>query len=323
MAGMRAAGRRTPAGARRAASQRGVAVITALLIVALATIAVTGLLWRQQVQARMVENHLALGQDRWLARAAIDWARLVLKEDNKNSHDHLGEVWAVPIAETRISDAQGSRDREAWLSGAIADEQAKFNLLNLLDAAGRPDTAWIARFQRLLVLEGLSGGLAAAAAEALTATQTVTDTSTGQTRQPTQLPWLGVDDLGRLSGVDSAAIEKLRPFVTVLPRMTQAVTQVNCNTASAEVLHATIDNYSASDAARLVALRQRTPFVQTSQCTLPDKAPENAAALDVKSSFFRVTGRVRYERALLLTEALVYRESGSARTTRVLWSRED
>ncbi|WP_085317121.1 type II secretion system minor pseudopilin GspK [Derxia lacustris] len=301
---------------------RGVAVVTALLIVALATIAVSGLMWRQQVQARMVENHLALGQDRWLARAAIDWARLVLKEDNKNAYDHLGEVWAVPIAETRIADAQGTRDREAWLAGAIADEQAKFNLLNLVDTKGQPDAAWIARFQRLLTLEGLPASLASSVASALSASQPAID-GNGNTRAATQLPWLVVDDLGRLPNVDAGVIEKLRPFVTVLPRMTAAITQVNCNTASAEVLHATIDNYSASDAARLVALRQRTPFVQTSQCTLADKAPENAVALDVKSSFFRVTGRVRYERALLLTEALVFREGGATRSTRVLWNRED
>jgi len=310
-----AARRRNPRAAR------GVAVITALLIVALATIAVTGLMWRQQVQARMVENHLALGQDRWLARAATDWARLVLKED-KNAYDHMGEVWAVPIAETRIADAQGTKEREAWLSGVITDEQAKFNLLNLLDANGQPDKDWITRFERLLSLEGLPSSLATTTARALAATQPTVN-ATGVSQAAQQLPWLVVDDLGRLSGVDADTIEKLRPFVTVLPRLTNAITQINCNTASAEVLHATIDNYSASDAARLVALRQRTPFLTTAQCKLPDKAPDNLAAINVQSSFFRVVGRVRYERALLLTEALVSREAGSTRTTRVLWSRED
>jgi general secretion pathway protein K len=61
--------------------QRGVAVLMALLIVTIATLAVSAMLWRQQVQLRALENRLALTQARALALSAIDWARLVLWED--------------------------------------------------------------------------------------------------------------------------------------------------------------------------------------------------------------------------------------------------
>ena len=82
-------------------SQRGVAIITALVVVAAATVAVSAMMWRQSIAVRKVENQDALGQARWLARSSLEWARLILLQDARTSVvDHLGEIWAVPLAET-------------------------------------------------------------------------------------------------------------------------------------------------------------------------------------------------------------------------------
>jgi len=126
------------------ARQRGVAIITALVVVAAATVAISGMLWHQSVAFRKADNHAAASQARWLARGAVDWVRVVLRDDARLSNvDHLGESWAVPLDETRISDgavAQGSDNAgdSAWVSGHILDLQARYNLVNLVGGQSLP-----------------------------------------------------------------------------------------------------------------------------------------------------------------------------------------
>ena len=84
--------------------QRGVAVITALLLTTLAITIVASLFWQQQVQVRSIENQRLQLQKQWIYRGALDWARLILREDAKstNNIDDLKEAWAVPLAETPL-----------------------------------------------------------------------------------------------------------------------------------------------------------------------------------------------------------------------------
>ena len=78
-------------------SSRGVAIITALLLTALAITIVASLFWQQQIQIRAVENQRLQMQKQWILRGAVDWARLILQEDGKYSTiDDLTEPWAVP-----------------------------------------------------------------------------------------------------------------------------------------------------------------------------------------------------------------------------------
>ena len=97
-------GRRAPP--RR---QRGAAIISALLVVTLSAILVAGVLWRQQVQIRRIQNQRLLAQAQWVARGAVDWTRLILRSeaDTAPTVTYLGGVWAVPIAKTRLSDFLG------------------------------------------------------------------------------------------------------------------------------------------------------------------------------------------------------------------------
>jgi len=155
------------------ARQRGAAIISALLVVALSAILVSGMLWRQQVQIRRIENQRLLSQAQWVARGALDWTRLILRSEGDTSAGitYLGGLWGVPIAKTRLSDFLGQigevRAEEGaatYLSGSIEDAQAKFNLRNLV-ASPAPGVLQLsaeqtAAYQRLLVSLGLSGQLA-------------------------------------------------------------------------------------------------------------------------------------------------------------------
>jgi general secretion pathway protein K len=153
--------------------QRGVAIISALLVVTLSAILVAGVLWRQQVQIRRIQNQRLMSQALWVSRGATDWTRLILRSeaDTAPTVTYLGGIWAVPIAKTKLSDFLGKTDAtdaaegaQTFLSGSIEDAQARFNLRNLVTVPApgmlQVDQTETAAFARLLALLGFDGGLA-------------------------------------------------------------------------------------------------------------------------------------------------------------------
>ncbi|WP_372439719.1 type II secretion system minor pseudopilin GspK [Burkholderia plantarii] len=155
------------------ARQRGVAIISALLVVALTAILVSGMLWRQQIQIRRIENQRLLMQAQWIARGALDWTRMILRSEGDTAPGitYLGGIWAVPIAKTKLSDFLGrigvtdtSGDDDTYLSGDIEDAQAKYNLRNLVSTPApgvlQISASQVATFKRLLVSLGIDSQLA-------------------------------------------------------------------------------------------------------------------------------------------------------------------
>jgi general secretion pathway protein K len=185
--------------AARPKAQTGVAIITALLVVALSAILVSGILWRQQVQIRRIENQRLLSQAQWISRGALDWTRLILRSEGDTSAGitYLGGVWGVPIARTRLSDFLGQigevRSQEGadtYLSGSIEDAQAKFNLRNLVSSPApgvlQMNVEQIQAFQRLLALLSLNSQLAQK-----TAVQMRSSLTLSATRFQTPVPTAG------------------------------------------------------------------------------------------------------------------------------------
>lgn len=325
----------------RLGHQRGVAVITALLLTTLAITIVASLFWQQQVQVRSMENQRLQLQTKWILRGALDWARLILREDAKFTHvDHLGEPWAVALAETRLDDyiEKGHADNEttdAALSGNIIDAQSRYNLRGL--AENRiVDPVEVKVFQILLSNLRLNPELALSAAEALASSQTkpLANGPTGTTGTPNTgtetsgkaenasekpLGFTQIEDLLAVPGFTQATLLKLQDYIIFLPTKTE----VNVNTASAEVVSAKIPKLSLADAKALVASRDRAYF--------KDKADFKARLQGLvmtdtgyvtETSYFIVTGKVHLDRALLETRSLIQRTSGSG-TTKVIWIREN
>jgi general secretion pathway protein K len=324
--------RRFPPLPRRRA--RGAAVVTALLMVTLAVVVVSGMLWRQQVQIRSIENQRLLAQATWIERAAVDWARLILRDDQRRtSVDELGEPWAVPIAETRLSDFLGAALRTdqagetSFLSGRILDAQARFNLTNLVLWTATPtqgraasvDPAALAAYRRLLQTAGLNPSLAETTGRFM-----LRAAQGGSDGQPAPRPPDSAQGLLAIPGYTPEMVAALEPFITVLPERTL----VNANTADPEVLSAVINNLALDRARELVRERDRAYFnnVGDLQSKLTSVAPQAdtgnlSAMLDVRSHYFLIYGLVRHERASRLQVSLVYRGEvlGNANTTRVLW----
>ena len=80
------------------ARERGVAVITAILIVAVAASAATIMLAQQSAMVDQATLITSRAQADLYARAGFDWARGVLQEGMRSSPavDSLGQGWAQP-----------------------------------------------------------------------------------------------------------------------------------------------------------------------------------------------------------------------------------
>jgi general secretion pathway protein K len=313
--------------------QRGVAVITALLLTTLAVTIVASLFWQQQVQVRTMENQRLHLQTKWILRGALDWARLVLRQDGMDSptYTSLTAVWNTPLAETRL-DQYIERERvegeifDATLSGRIIDATSRYNLTNLSNGPlVNPDQVKI--FKRLLANLQIDPGLADRTAKAVGEATAPLPPQTGAPVPPQRsvspAALTQVDDLLAIPGYTVAIVDKLREFVIVLPA---AALTVNVNTAPPEVISALVDNFSVSQATALVARRKQAYYRQLSDFTgqLYGATPILATAFDVKSEFFLVTSRVRLDRAALDAEALVYRElTAPLFKTTTVWVRQN
>jgi len=313
--------------------QRGVAVITALLLTALAITVVASLFWQQQVQVRSMENQRQRLQTQWAMRGMVDFARFWLRQDNP-SLTALDGVWATPIEEARLDDYVDREKVEmekfdATVSGRALDAQARFNLANLVDITGAPSLGQLRAYQRLLGNLQLDSGLAQATADAVArarpktrpasdGSDRKTDSGTSGGSEPVAMTQ--IEDLLAVPGYTPQIIEKLRDYVIMLPQ----VTPVNVNTASAEVLAAVTD-MSVSEASALTLSNPRKKFVDTGNFknNINGKNVIDGVEIDVKSQYFLTVIRVRLDRAALDAQALVWRQPNPQRTTSLVWLREN
>ncbi len=295
--------------------QQGVAVITALLLTTLAITIVASLFWQQQVQVRSIENQRMQLQKQWVLRGALDWARLILREDAKySSIDDLSEPWAVPLSETRLDRYVDAASRDAAanavLSGSIQDAQARFNLMRLA-ANGQAARTEVAAFERLLSSLRQNPSLARAAADQIAASQQYSGSGAAR-----PIRFLQVDDLLAVPGFTPSVIAAIRDEVIFLPR----ATPLNVNTASAAALSARLPALSLSDASALVARRRSAAFRDLNDFnTRVPGADSNPDELSVATRYFLVNGRVSMREAMLQVQALIERQGV---LTRLLWVRE-
>ncbi|MGH8728376.1 MAG: type II secretion system minor pseudopilin GspK [Burkholderiales bacterium] len=289
---------------RRGRKERGIALVTALFVVALAATTATFVVSRQSLWAQQVQNLRDSAQAASIARAGTNWARFILAAD-QNETDHAGEAWAalrfgLPVENGKVS-------------VAVSDAQALFNLNNLVreDELSEPD---MQAFQRLLATLDLPPELALAVADSVDENSKAVypggaeDIDYLGADPPYRAPnraFVDVDELIRVKGFDAQAVQRLKPFVTALPEPTQ----VNVNTAPAEVLAAVIPGVSLSQARSLVESRADRFF--TSLNELKQEFPEVVnlpqVSLGVTSQHFKIFARAEVGRARQTFETLVAR----------------
>ncbi|SDY35368.1 general secretion pathway protein K [Collimonas sp. OK242] len=317
---------------RMRCAQRGVAVVTALLLTTLAVTIVASLFWQQQVQVRSIENQRLQLQKDWIMRGALDWASMILRASARQfNYDHLGQPWATPLADTRLDqyaeNGPSAGDAgDAILSGSIIDAQSRYNLNNL-SLNGQPVADEVAGFKRLLGYLRLPTSLATAVAQAIADSQPVTAPAGQQTAAKSgsgTLPMLQVDDLLAVPGITPDIVRKLQDYVVVLPP-TGAATPINANTASAEVLAACFDNLSLAEANTVIEMRRTAPFRDNVQMRMGERLNKTfspTAKIGPASNFFLVYGKIRMGRAALNTVSLIRRPANNRASSEIVWIRE-
>jgi general secretion pathway protein K len=279
--------------------QRGVAVVTALLLTTLAVTIVASLFWQQQVQVRSIENQRLQLQKQWILRGALDWARLILRENARlSNYDSLDQPWAVPLLDTRLdqyveNNRADTESSDATLSGQMVDAQSLYNLTNLAPN-GQIVEKEVRVFARLLASQRLNPSLAQDTAAMVAASvprqplPVAGGTGAGQDIDPlTGLPRANPNtnpNTGAAGNQGTPTVtvgsQRLMPMTQVedllaIPGFTpeaveklrnlviflpQGGTSLNINTAPVEVLAAVIGNISTSDAAVIVATRTTASF---------------------------------------------------------------
>lgn len=294
----------------------------ALLLVALVATLASGMVWQHWRAVQVEAAERARAQAVWILDGATDWVQLILREDRRaGSIDHLGEPWATPLAEARLStflavdrDRSDESDVEAFLSGEISDAQARYNLRNLFDAQGQPVAAELAVLARLCAAAGVGPDVAVRIATLLRASwhegvggpgPTAASSAATTTDDTRPLP---VSDLMQLSwlGMDAQALRALRPWLDVLP----TATPVNVNTAPREVIAAVLA-VDGGTAERMLQRRQRGAYETLDQlrADLPPGTAVGAERLSVSTGHFRVRGRLRLDERVLEERTLMQRDA--------------
>jgi general secretion pathway protein K len=295
--------------------QRGAALLLALIILTLVTTVTAGMVWQQSRAVDVESAERARAQAGWILNGALDWARLILREDQRsarqrgNAYTSLDDAWSKPLEEARLSsflaadkDNNADSNVEAFISGSIVDAQGRFNLRGLVDPAGKVLKPQVEALQRLAGLAGAPSDTASRIAQALGATLAP---ATDADPRGTPLRPEKMDDLQWL-GIDSATLARLADWVTLLP----VVTSVNVNTAPREVLVAAIDGLDLGSAERLVQARSRKPFADIAavEALLPAGVKPDPARAGVSSNWFEVAGRLRLEERVLEERSLLQRD---------------
>jgi general secretion pathway protein K len=299
---------------RHYSRQRGVALLTAILVVAIGTLLATNLLWLSTLDQRRTASSMAADQGLQYVLGAEAWVGDILRQDLEDSpdSDHGGEYWAQEIDPLPIEGG--------FIVGAIIDLQGRFNLNNLVNLQGEADELMIEQFQRLLSLVEIDPQLVGGVVDWV-----------DPDSEP-RFPYGGEDDaysrsdplylvannmitspseLMAINGFDAEAYSRIAPYVTALPRGTL----LNVNTASEVVLASLSDEIDLNTARSLIDERGDTGFasVQTSFQGLVSE--EMLPLLDGVSDHFLLMGQVTIGETTLRIRSVMQRHSsGYTRT---------
>ncbi len=301
--------------------ERGIALITAILIAALVAALAFALSARERLWLTQLANREDFAAAQSTALSAIDLARLTLRDDMRNNQvDHLLEAWTVPVPPINVE--------EGRVGGRLVELQGRLNLYTL-QSDGKVNAAGLLALQRLLSTQNLpaewAGKLAAAMATQVALWQKTQKADASAARITAKLlPMADLTELAglaELSGADAQRLALIEPLTVFLPE----AASVNVNFAPPEVLTAVTPGLSLKDAEALVNRRARTHFTSAQDFVnaLPDnlRTSTRSAGYTVESQYFLSEADAWFGRAHVRLQALLYRQR--ARMPEILWVRRE
>lgn len=303
--------RRQAAAPCKAAGARGVALVTALLVVSLATVTAVAMATRLHVDMRRTANLLHGEQAYAYAIAAESWARVILRRDAGDSeYDSLAEDWATALPPIAVEGG--------FVNGHIYDLQGRFNVNNLVMPVGTPADGPLAYYKRLLTVLKLEPALAPALLDWIDSdiNASFPDGAEDDVYLLMQTPYRAanrplssISELRLVQGYTAEVLAILLPHVTALPGQTV----INVNTATPAVLQALHRDLSEGDVEILQADRGEDGYIKLGDFMASDALAglELDVDLDVKSDWFSVLIDVNVGRGLARLESRLNRDGES------------
>lgn len=292
-------------------SDRGIALLSALLVVALATVLVAGTLDDGQAGLARTRNLVRAEQADALAAGLEEWALQVLLRDlaNEGRRDYRDDVWATGMPPT---DVPGGR-----IAGRLFDLGGRYNLNNLV-RGGAHDPVEVARFARLLRALKLDPTIADATLDWLDpdherASRGAEDAHYLQLDPPRRAAnrtMVHASELRLVRGVTAEAWAALQPHVVALP----TGTSINVNTATPIVLMALAEGLTEPAARRLAESARHESLATFDEAIvglgLPPVPP---AGLDIASDYFVARAEIELDGIPIGYTSVLERRDGRLR----------
>jgi general secretion pathway protein K len=286
-------------------NERGVALIVALLVVALATVLIAALLDRGELAAARTRNTLRETQAESYAKGLEDYAAHVLTQDlQQNSFDTANDIWAIPLPPTPVPGGE--------ISATMTDLNGRFNLNNLVvDGKTNPQQSdWEMIFGRLLLALKLDPSLEQNIEDWMSSDSSPSDawyTSQAVPYRRGQRIFSHVSELRLVKGFDGDTYNKILPYVSALP----VNTTININTASVPVLMTMVAGMTEQSAA---AIWQQGHANIQQVSALPPPQPDHFNLYSTQSSYFLARCDVTLDGLPFTFYSLIERPSGPSIT---------
>ncbi len=279
---------------QRGRRDRGVALITALLVTSLASIMAISLVASQQIEIRRTGNLINSDRAYVFALGVESWVKQILVRDDSKK-DSLDEDWAMVLPPITVEGGQ--------VAGRIEDMQSRFNLNNVING-GKPSAPDVQIFERLLDGIGQSPDLVQALLDWIDADIDTRFEGAGGAEddeytgydlpyRAANQPLASPSELLLVKGFSQEIYDQLAPLVTALP----VRTPINVNTAPAPVLAALSEKFSRSDAEALIELREESSFANVGDFLQQDMVKDrdiNQDTISIKSDYFMLDGAAQY-----------------------------
>lgn len=300
--------------------QRGVALITAVLIVALAAILAVSVSFKGYLDQRRSVTLFSLDQGFEVAMGAEAWAADILRKDKAGGSktDDFTEAWATPIPPIPVDGGE--------VAGQLEDMQGRFNLNSLVKFENdqlKADPQAVERFERLLEILELEKKWAKLIVDWIDSdidpefpdgAEDSVYTSLTPPYRPPNMRITRASELLAIAGFGQERYRKLEPFVSALP----AGTSINLCTASPEVLDSLLEKQRQFTLARdnVIDTRKQRCFPSLRDFSSSLTAPEKEELVTGKivgedSSYFRANIWVTIGTTQFTLYSLLYRANGT------------
>jgi len=282
-------------------SQAGIALLSAILITLTATAIIVSISHEEAFSIRKTSRILLMDRARLYALGLEDWARIFLQKDRKDTAiDHLGEDWAIGLPGLPIEGG--------LLSGFIEDEQAKFNINNLLVSE-----EWVNRFKRLCNNLDIDTTFVAALLDWIDEDFEVRYPDGAEEHYDTyrvaNRAMVDTSELLLVKHVTVEIFDSLKPYITALP----TTTDINVNTISETVFLSLGENLSADS---FIQERDKEEFSSIQNFIERLQIPLEESGLSVSTEYFHAYGLVSQGDLVFNLDTLLHRDENG--TTRVI-----